>query len=177
MKSTKCWLIRRSVAIALERRRLTYTQVLSVLSLSVFLSLGVIGCASTDSSDSTRFEVIPVGSRDVAALGSNDIVRLMRRAGFSDEQILELGTQVRNALLMSGAVEVKQGKVVEAIFAINDNYVYITARLRGNFIYNLEKGSWIGLENVSPQSKPLEAPMEAVPRSYPQSNLPNYRIR
>jgi hypothetical protein len=99
-----------------------------------------------------------VSSRDVAALSSDDVVRIMRRAGFSDDQILELGTQVRNAILLSGAVEIKRGKVVEAIFAVKDNNVFITAGLRGNFIYNAENGTWIRLEALTPRLPRQAAP-------------------
>jgi hypothetical protein len=129
-----------------------------VLLLLPFLSLDIAGCASMGASDPTKFHVIPVSSRDVAALSSDDVVRIMRRAGFSDDQILELGTQVRNAILLSGAVEIKRGKVVEAIFAVKDNNVFITAGLRGNFIYNAENGTWIRLEALTPRLPRQAAP-------------------
>jgi hypothetical protein len=70
----------------------------------------------------------------------------MRRAGFSDRQILEYGTDLRNGLAESGAVQIKIGKKVEAVFAVNlseSNCVYISTRLRGNFIYDVDAG-WIG---------------------------------
>jgi len=143
----------------------------------LFLFLGVVGCVSTRSGKSTGFQVVPVSSQDVAALSSDDIVRVMRRTGFSDEQILELGTQLRNALLLSGAAQVKQGNIVEAIFAIHNNNVYITARLRGNFIYDLQKGSWVRLAAASPQSQPKEPPAATFPGTYPQSTLQNPRDR
>jgi len=101
----------------------------------------------------------------------------MRRAGFSDEQILELGTQLRNALFLSGAVQIKQGNIVEAIFAINDNKVYVSARLRGNFIYNLQKGSWVRFGTASPQSQPKEPPAATFPGKYPRSTLQSLRDR
>ena len=129
--------------------QLTIPKVIVILLLVPFLSLGFNGCAHPGESD-TAFKVIPIGSRDVAVLSSDDIVRVMRRAGFSDEQIVELGTQLRNAILQSGAVEVKRGKVIEAIFAVNGKNLFITTRLRGNFIYNVDKGTWIGLENIKP---------------------------
>jgi hypothetical protein len=140
-------------------------------SFCTFIFTFLCGCGVLGGS-STRFKVIPVSSRDVATLNSDDVVRVMRRAGFSDEQILELGTQVRNALLQSGAVEIKRGRMIEAIFAVNNNKVFITARLRGNFIYDVEKGSWMGLEVMSGRSKPKEAPPEAIPDKQAQSILP-----
>jgi len=151
------------------------SSVLCLLS-SVFCVL-CSGCASTDNSSSTKFQVISVSSRDVAVLSADDIVRVMRRAGFSDEQILELGTRLRNALLQSGAVEIKQGKMIEAIFAVNSNNVFITTRLRGNFIYNLEKASFIGLETTPSRSQPKEAPAQTPAVKSGQSILPTTQNR
>jgi hypothetical protein len=156
--------------------RLTIPNILAVLVLTPFLFWSAAGCA--DAGSGSKFQVIPVGSRDVAALNSDDTVRIMRRSGFSDEQIMELGTQVRNALLLSGAVEVKRGKIIEAIFAINDNNVFITTRLRGNFIYNIEKGTWIGLEKLMSQPKQQQGPPQQAPlgsQTYP--NQPVYPNR
>ncbi|NIO40451.1 MAG: hypothetical protein GTO41_09820, partial [Burkholderiales bacterium] len=50
------------------------------------------------------FEVIPVSNRNILDLSADDVVQVMRRAGFSDNQILELGTDVRDGIFMSGAV-------------------------------------------------------------------------
>lgn len=155
---------------------LTIPNMLAVLLLTPFLFFGAAGCANGGSS--SAFQVVPVGSRDIAALNSDDVVRIMRRAGFSDKQILELGTEVRNALLLSGAVEVKRGKIIEAIFAVNDNNVFITTRLRGNFIYNVEKGTWIGFETLMSQPKQQERPPQQTPlgsQTYP--NQPIYPNR
>jgi hypothetical protein len=102
-----------------------------VLSLSALL--GTVGCAHNQA------QVIPVSNREVAALSAEDIVRVMLRAGFSDEQILELGTDLRNELARSGAAQIDVGDKVEAIFAIDGDYVYVSSRLRGSFIYDIEQ--------------------------------------
>jgi len=109
--------------------------VIIVLLLIALLALGVVGCTQH-----TGFEVIPVSSRNVLALTADDIVQVMRRAGFSDNQILEIGTEVHDALLQSGGVYIKVNKKVEATFAVSDDDVYISTRLRGNFIYNVNTG-------------------------------------
>ena len=90
---------------------------------------------------SKGLHVVGLSNRDVAALSSDDVVRIMRRAGFSDEQILKLGTDVRNTLLTSGAAQIKKGQV-EAIFAVHGEYIFITTRLRGSFIYDLRRGKF-----------------------------------
>lgn len=118
------------------------SSVMISLTLLALVALST-GCARNDS---TGIRVIPLGNRSVLALDPDDVVEIMRRAGFSDRQVLEYGTDLRNGLAESGAVQIKIGKKVEAVFAINlseGNCVYISTRLRGNFIYDVESG-WVG---------------------------------
>ena len=114
------------------------------LTLLLSLALGVIGCGS--STRRSGIQIIPLSSRSVLELNADDVVRIMRRAGFSDRQILDYGPDLRDGLAQSGAVQVKVGNKVEAVFAINLDHgpcVYITTRLRGSFIYNVQTG-WAG---------------------------------
>lgn len=108
--------------------------------LLLLLALGVTGCGGTRRSG---IQVIPLSSRSVLDLNADDVVRIMRRAGFSDRQILDYGPDLRDGLAQSGAVQVKVGNKVEAVFAVNLDRgpcVYITTRLRGSFIYNVQTG-------------------------------------
>jgi len=114
--------------------------VIFVLLLLALLALGVGGCAYSG------IQVIPLSNRNVLALSPDDVVHVMRRAGFSDRQILEHGVDLRNGLAQYGAVQIKVNRKLEAVFAINRDHgdcVYISTRLRGNFIYNVSKG-WVG---------------------------------
>ena len=114
------------------------------LTLLLLLALGVIGCGGSSRSG---IQVIPLSSRSVLELNADDVVWVMRRAGFSDQQILEYGPDLRDGLAQSGAVQIKVGNKVEAVFAINLDHgpcVYITTRLRGSFIYNAQLGGWAG---------------------------------
>jgi len=114
------------------------------LTLLLLLALGVIGCGS--STRRSGIQIIPLSSRSVLELNADDVVRVMRRAGFSDKQIIDYGPDLRDGLAQSGAVQVKIGNKVEAVFAINLDHgscVYITTRLRGSFIYNVQTG-WAG---------------------------------
>jgi hypothetical protein len=118
------------------------SRIVIMLTLLALLVFGVFGCART----AEGIRIIPMSNRNVLALSSDDVVEVMRRAGFTDNQILEYGTELRNGLAESGAVQIKIGKKVEAVFAINlsdGNCVYISTRLRGNFIYNVDSG-WVG---------------------------------
>jgi hypothetical protein len=113
----------------------------------LLLTFSVVGCANTAAH--TRFQVIPLSNQNAADLSTEDIIQVMQRAGFSNEQILELGPDLRDGLSTSGAAQVKVGDKVEVIFAVHSDCVYISTRLRGNFIYNM-KGGWVG--NPSPRS-------------------------
>lgn len=104
--------------------------------LLALLASGVVGCMSYD----RGFEVVPVSNRNVISLSPDDVVQIMRRAGFSNDQILDLGTAVHNGMLSSGAVQIKLNNKVEVVFAANGDDVYIGTRLRGNFIYNVKTG-------------------------------------
>ena len=114
-----------------------------MLMLLALLALGAVGCVR----NSTGIRVVALSNRDVLDLSPNDVVELMRRAGFSDNQVLEYGTDLRNGLATSGAVQIKIGKKVEAVFAVNlsdGDCVFISTRLRGNFIYNVDTGWLVG---------------------------------
>jgi hypothetical protein len=118
-----------------------------------------------------QFEVIPISNRDVADLDSDDIVNIMRRAGFSDEQILVLGPDLRNAILLMGAAQIRREKI-EAIFAVRGEYIFITTRLRGNFIYN-PKSKQFGMgaaapsePSLSPSTSPSAADFQRLNRGF-----------
>ncbi len=108
--------------------------------LLTLLAFGVVSCATH-----RGIEIVPLRNQDVLTLSSDDIVRVMRQAGFSDNQILEYGTDLHSALSREGAAQIKVKKNLEAVFAINGDAVYISSRLRGNFIYNVKTG-WVGGE-------------------------------
>ncbi len=108
--------------------------------LLTLLAFGVVSCAAH-----RGLNIVPLRNKNVLTLSSDDIVRVMRRAGFSDNHILEYGTDLHSALSREGAAQIKVRKNLEAIFAINGDAVYISTRLRGNFIYNVKTG-WVGGE-------------------------------
>ncbi len=106
--------------------------------LLTLLAFGVVSCAAHGGLD-----ILPLRNQDVLNLSSDDIVRVMRQAGFSDNQILEHGTDLHSALSREGAAQIRIRKNPEAVFAINGDAVYISTRLRGNLIYNVKTG-WVG---------------------------------
>jgi hypothetical protein len=110
--------------------------------LILILALSIVGCASTDSY-SSKLRITPLNNKNTITLAADDIVRMMRQVGFSDKQILDLGTDMRDSLLHSGAAQFKIDNKVEAIFAVNDGFVYIATRSRGTFVYNVKTGRTI----------------------------------
>ncbi len=130
---------KRAVKPISSKTRISGSGVIIVSLLLALLAFGVVSCAQRG------FEVIPVNYEEVLTLSSDDIVRVMRRAGFSDNQILEYGTELHDALSRSGAAQIKISKKLQAVFVINGDSVYISTRLRGNFIYNVKTG-WVGVE-------------------------------
>jgi hypothetical protein len=75
--------------------------------------------------------------REVVRLNPDDVVRIMQRVGFSDDQILDLGPDLYNALLLSGAAEVFYGKRTEMIFIVSNRQVQIQSHSRGTFVYDV----------------------------------------
>jgi len=130
---------KRAVKPTSRKIRISGSGVIIVSLLLALLAFGVVSCAQRG------FEVIPLNHQEVLTLSSDDIVRVMRRAGFSDNQILAYGTDLHDALSRSGAAQIKINKTLQAVFAINGDSVYISTRLRGNFIYNMKTG-WVGIE-------------------------------
>ena len=105
--------------------------------------LSLLGCALGVRHDDAKVidaRVAPLSNRDVIALSADDVVKLMRQAGFSDERILDLGTDLRNALAASGAAQIEVEDRVEAIFAVRDKNLHVSSYRRGNFIFNTETG-------------------------------------
>jgi len=81
--------------------------------------------------------------REVVRLGPNDIIRIMQRVGFSDQQIVDLGTDLHDALLLSGGAEVFYGRNLEMILAVNNQQVQIRSRTRGAFVYDVQSGRFV----------------------------------
>lgn len=112
-----------------------------VLSL-LLLTFGLGSCAIQRGG----IQVIPKSSSGgVLDLSADDVVTIMRQAGFTNEQILEHGTAVRDGLAQSGAVLIKMGRKIEAIFFISGEDIRISTLSRGYFVYNINKG-WLSAD-------------------------------
>jgi len=104
--------------------------------MPAIIALSVAGCGSRN----TGIQIVPMGNQDVLDLTAADVVKIMRAAGFTDMQIYEYGTALRDGLAQRGAVQIKIDDTVEAVFAAKGDSVYISTRSRGHFIYNVNTG-------------------------------------
>jgi hypothetical protein len=84
-----------------------------------------------------ELRIVARSGREVVRLSPDDVIRIMQRVGFSDDQILDLGPDLYNALLQAGAAEVLYGKHTEMIFAVSNRQVRIQSRTRGTFVYDV----------------------------------------
>jgi hypothetical protein len=126
-----------------------------VLLVLVPLALEVVGChggakpaqwseLGSDSKPKKKqskegkegLSIVAKSSRETVRLTPDDLVRIMQRVGFSDDQIMDLGTDLFNALLLSGGADVYYGQRLEMMFAVNNRQVQIQSRTRGTFIYD-----------------------------------------
>lgn len=86
----------------------------------------------------TRLRVVPRGGGQATTLSADDVVSVLRQMGFANEQIVDLGPVLHEALRTSGAAALVGGKQAEVLFAINDGYVWVQSHSQGSFIYDIE---------------------------------------
>ena len=112
----------------------------AIVGLSLLLlTFGPGGCAIRRGKED--IQVIPKSnSGGVLNLSGDDVVAIMRQAGFTNEQILAHCAAVRDGLAQSGAIFIKIGKKVEAIFVIKGENIQIYTLSRGYFVYNINSG-------------------------------------
>jgi len=105
------------------------------------LAVQLAGCASLGRGGSRpRVEAFP--NRYVAALEAGQVVQVLRRAEFSEREILEIGLDLRNALAVSGGARVFRNNRTVAIFVVHADYVHGASWERGSFIYSTLTGEF-----------------------------------
>jgi hypothetical protein len=114
--------------------------------LALAVCLGAAGCGSLlgkSKGNNAAMEIIPKNNRYALTItpSADDVVTMMLKIGFAEDQILALGENLRNALATQGAAEVRRGKEVGAIFAAYQNdTVFISTRRGGTYIYDIRNG-------------------------------------
>lgn len=151
----------------IKRESLASTIGIAVLSLAMVLGVGgcqaepvewsQLGSGGRRRTSDVTFEresrtprevrgvrIVPQSNQEVADLSSDDIVRIMRRIGFPDDLVLELGGEMHEAMLYSGAARVFNGKRVEALLRVNGRYISISSLSAGMFVYDPATGQFSG---------------------------------
>jgi hypothetical protein len=132
------------------------------IGLALMLCLSTAGCGHWrwprlgKAKAASDLQIAPSNNRYslTRPLTADDIVTMMLNIGFSEKQTVELGESLRNALMSSGAAEVRRGKNVEASFAVYENdCIYIATRKGGVSIYDVRRGQF-GLGQGTPSSTP-----------------------
>lgn len=104
------------------------------LSLAVFLS----GCATLDHNIAmTEQKVLPIKAGETATVPAPAIARAMLNAGFSVEEVREYGHALHIALATTGGAQIRNGKLVQAVFAVHSDRLYVVSRGSGTFIQPL----------------------------------------
>lgn len=116
-------------------RALKRLALLAVVQLLLLLGLG--GCATVTSSRT----VMPLNNRDTVELNAAQTAELMSASGFTRREIIANGPDLRNALAVSGAAQIRRGSGVMALFVAEDSRVHVSSRDRGMFVYRLEEGN------------------------------------
>jgi len=85
-----------------------------------------------------KLQVVPRGGGQAANVTADDVVKVLRQVGFANEQIVDFGPLLYEALRSSGAAAMVSGKQTEVLFAVSDGYVWVQSRTQGSFIYDIE---------------------------------------
>lgn len=110
----------------------SYIKVIALASTLLVVS----ACADTNVTRNMG-GVAPIPSRETASVSADDLVVTMIQTGFSDEDILEFGPAVRNALATHGGAEVRDGGNVTAIFSVFDGNLYVVSQRGGTYVHPL----------------------------------------
>lgn len=102
--------------------------------------------ARTGSTALLRIE--PLSNQEVADLSPDDVVRIAWQIGFTNQQVIDLGLDLRNALALSGGAQVLYKDKTEALLRVQGGYVLIHSASRGRHVYNLSLGRFdpVGLQ-------------------------------
>lgn len=99
-------------------------------------------CVTTPTSNRSRFDIVPLKNSHKVELEAYDVISVMKRANFTDEQIIAHGRDLRNCLAINGAANVKVGEFTEMICAVQYPHLMVSTRLHGSFVYHIEANEY-----------------------------------
>lgn len=99
------------------------TQVSTPWMLFILISLvASLGC----SINQPQSQIVPMEGSSAANLDAGVILTTMRRAGFSDAEIIELGPKVRNAVAANGGARILEGETEKAAIVVQQDYLCVS---------------------------------------------------
>jgi len=85
-----------------------------------------------------KLQVVARGGGQATNVTADDVVAVLRQVGLANEQIVDLGPFLYEALRSSGAAALVSGRQTQVLFAISDGYVWVQSHSQGSFIYDIE---------------------------------------
>jgi hypothetical protein len=95
-----------------------------LVGLAVFLS----ACSG--------MKLVPVANEEKVPLDAEDVVLLLSAAGFSEQEILDKGRELRNKLARHGAVNLRSEGRTVVMFAVRSGLVHVVTTTVGSFVYD-----------------------------------------
>ena len=135
--------IARTVAMAVLLVTLTFAAFGCQAQPAQWSELEIGGPQQQSQRQQGAVRIEPQAGREVADLSPDDVIQIMRRIGFTDAQILDMGTDMRDALRMAGGARVIVREEVEALVSVSGMRVHVGSRTRGNFTYDLGSGQFV----------------------------------
>ncbi len=117
--------------------------------LLIVLALEMAGCTAPQwpalgqKQQSADLQVQQRVGGQAVVLKADEVVRVMRRLGLVDDQILSLGPNLRDALRSTGAAALARNGRPEVMLAVNEDHLFVQTRSQGSFIYDLKDKRFI----------------------------------
>ncbi|MEQ9257997.1 MAG: hypothetical protein RIG84_02745 [Roseovarius sp.] len=116
------------------------------MTCSVWLKMAAMGaglaalqaCSEMDRNVARADDfVVPVTVGETRVLTASQVANAMIKAGFTYDEIVELGPGLRNAVSTRGGAEVRRGKYIHALFSVQNDRLYVASRTAGTFVLAL----------------------------------------
>jgi hypothetical protein len=86
-------------------------------------------------------------------LKADEIIRVMRRIGLGDDQILSFGPVLRDAMRSTGAAAILRGDELEVMLVVNEDHLFVQSRSQGSFIYDIKDKRFIPVPPMPAESQ------------------------
>lgn len=98
------------------------------------IALLVAGCAADSNVQRVSEPVSSVAVGSPGEVSAMTLADAMLRAGFTRDEILELGPGVRRSLAQGGGAQARRGGDIFALFSYNEGKLYVTSVGSGTFV-------------------------------------------